>query len=95
VSAEPHNTDWQCHGWDDHIRGQLEHGASLSFRQRLEWLEEMSELVARFRADAAWRRRNALVEGRPMTVQEDSAAPQIPEAEPDSPADPPGPFTPA
>ncbi|MGH8018594.1 MAG: hypothetical protein ACREIA_09925 [Opitutaceae bacterium] len=38
--------DWQCHGWDDHIRGQLEHGRGMTFRQKLEWLEEMSQLVA-------------------------------------------------
>jgi hypothetical protein len=54
--------DWVCHGWDDHISGQLEHARSLSFRQRLEWLEEMSALVARFAKNPDWAGRHELRE---------------------------------
>ncbi len=64
MSATGQNDDWMCHGWDDHIIGQLEHGRSLTFRQRLEWLEEMSEMLARLRRNPDWARRNAIVEGR-------------------------------
>ncbi len=46
--------DWRCHGWDDHIHGQLEHGRSLTFRQKLEWLDEMTDLVGRLRANPDW-----------------------------------------
>lgn len=52
--------DWTCHGWDDHIRGQLEHARSLSFRQRLEWLEEMTVLVARLARNPDWPGRHEL-----------------------------------
>lgn len=69
---DPHpGDDWMCHGWDDHVRGQLEHGRSLTFRQRLERREEMSEIVARLRRNPEWLRRNALVEGRDLAVRED------------------------
>lgn len=94
MNAEPHNTDWQCHGWDDHVLGQLEHGASLTFRQRLEWLEEMSALVARLRADPEWCRRNMLVEGRAASVHEDAGAPWAGQSVPPPAPDPPGPLTP-
>ncbi|RME71391.1 MAG: hypothetical protein D6781_04345 [Verrucomicrobia bacterium] len=70
MKPDTDNADWQCHGWDDHIRGQLEHGASLTFRQRLQWLEEMSELVARLRQNPEWARRNAIIEGRDPAITE-------------------------
>lgn len=70
------NDDWICHGWDDEIRGKLEHARSLTFRQKLEWLEEMGDMVAHFRRDPAWRRRNAAIEAAPATGGEPPAQPR-------------------
>lgn len=75
MSATEQNDNWQCHGWDDHVRGQLEHGRSLTLRQKLEWLEEMSEMVARLRQNPEWRRRNAAVEGRDPLAGEERSSP--------------------
>lgn len=48
MSAKNQSDDWRCHGWDDHIIGQIEHGRSLTFRQKLEWLEEAHLFVRHF-----------------------------------------------
>jgi hypothetical protein len=53
VGAE-RNDAWSCGGWTDHERGQLLHGADLSFRERLLWLEEADRLAALLEASRAW-----------------------------------------
>jgi hypothetical protein len=54
MSAADQEKEWTCHGWDDHVRGQLEHAHALTFRQRLEWLEEMSALVEKLATSPQW-----------------------------------------
>jgi len=63
MGKAPQDEIWQCHGWDDHLTGQLEHGRSLTFREKLEWLEEMSAFVDRLRQNPEWRARNAAIMG--------------------------------
>jgi hypothetical protein len=36
--------DWQCQGWEDHEIFLLETGLRMTFRARLEWLEQMHRL---------------------------------------------------
>jgi len=37
--------DWQCQGWDDHEIFHLEVGRRMSFRAKLQWLEEADRMV--------------------------------------------------
>jgi len=39
------NEDWQCHGWDDHEIFHLETGRRMSFRSKLQWLENADRMV--------------------------------------------------
>ncbi len=71
MNESENRDDWRCHGWDDEVRGKLAHARTLTFRQRLEWLEAMGDLVDHLQRDPEWRRRNARVEGRAVVVRED------------------------
>lgn len=54
VSPEHKEEDWKCHGWEDHERGQLLSGDALTFRERLEWLEQMDGFVERLESQRPW-----------------------------------------
>ena len=44
------NTDWKCNGWDDHTITLLEVGKKMSFRAKMQWLEESHRFVRRIAA---------------------------------------------
>ncbi len=48
------NENWQCGGWDDHEQGQLLAGFTLSFRERLLWLQDADRLAAELETKRPW-----------------------------------------
>ncbi|MCX6937808.1 MAG: hypothetical protein NTU80_07900 [Verrucomicrobia bacterium] len=46
--------NWQCGGWNDHEQGQLLSGSSLSFRERLLWLQDADRLAAELETKRPW-----------------------------------------
>ena len=46
--------DWNGNGWDDHESFSLEVGQRMTFRAKLQWLEDASELVRRLSQQRRW-----------------------------------------
>lgn len=65
VSPEHKEEDWKCHGWEDHERGQLLSGDALTFRERLEWLEQMDGFVERLESQRPWIDKDGVYNGKP------------------------------
>ena len=47
-------TDWTAAGWDDHEIFHLETGRRMSFRAKLQWLEEADKMVRFLATKRRW-----------------------------------------
>lgn len=46
--------DWTCGGWEEQERDQLKAAESLTFRERLLWLQDADRLAARLERQRPW-----------------------------------------
>lgn len=58
---KPDTGDWQGHGWDDHERAFLEAGQTMSFRAKLQWLEDMDALLRRLSRQRRWMDKDGVI----------------------------------
>jgi hypothetical protein len=56
--------DWQGHGWDDHERSLLEAGRRMSFRAKLQWLEDAHALAKRLARQRRWMGEDGVIRER-------------------------------
>ncbi len=73
MSSEQKN--WSCAGWDDHETFHLETGRRMSFRAKLQWLEEADRMVRFLARKRRWIDKDGVVhEPEPALLAEDAAA---------------------
>ena len=61
MSEIPDKENWQCHGWEDHERGQLLSGDAMTFRERLVWLQDADRMAAWLETQRAWIDKDGIV----------------------------------
>jgi len=67
------NEDWQCHGWDDHEIFHLETGRRMSFRSKLQWLENADRMVQFLARRRRWIDKDGVIH-EPTGVESEPAA---------------------
>ena len=66
--------DWKCDGWDDHEIFHLEAGRRMSFRAKLQWLEEADKMVRFLARKRRWIDKDGKIhEAGPLMVCEPPA----------------------
>jgi hypothetical protein len=50
----PPDQDWQANGWEDHDRFRLEVARRMTFRAKLQWLEDAHALLRRLEQTRPW-----------------------------------------
>ena len=68
----PTDKDWSCGGWDDHESFHLETGLRMSFRSKLQWLEEADRMVRFMAKKRRWIDKDGVIH-EPGAVAEDAA----------------------
>lgn len=53
MSGKKKNSDWQCGGWKGARRETIRHMMSLSFEEKIQWLEEAQDLIAEMHGEEA------------------------------------------
>ncbi len=67
----PGQQDWQAHGWDDHEQAFLETGRRMSFRAKLQWLEDAHALARRLAKQRRWMDADGAIHEPTGSVAED------------------------
>ena len=69
----PGEGDWSCGGWDDHESFHLETGLRMSFRARLQWLEEADRMVRFMAKKRRWVDKDGVIHEPVPAVGEDAS----------------------
>jgi hypothetical protein len=65
------NESWKCDGWADHESFHLETGRRMSFRAKLQWLEEADKMVRFLARKRRWIDKDGVIhEPGPMVPAE-------------------------
>ena len=68
----PADKGWSCGGWDDHESFHLETGRRMSFRSKLQWLEEADRMVRFMARKRRWIDKDGVIHERADVVAEDA-----------------------
>lgn len=84
----PEHENWSCAGWDDHEKFHLETGLRMSFRAKLQWLEEADRMVRFLAGKRRWIDKDGIVHEPTLGVAEEQALYRADSAKPASPTAP-------